>query len=63
MHLGMGDDQGILYVLDVESEQGPAPDDLQRGQHYSCHIDLGDEDVTSDLANVLQEAEVHVCLL
>ena len=63
MHLGQGHDEGELVVLHVELEERPPADDLEGGQHDPRDVDVRDEHVAGDLADVLEEGEVEVLVL
>ena len=53
MHLGQGDDERECVVLDVELEEVATAHDLQRRQDDAAHVDVRDEHVAGDLADVL----------
>ena len=63
MHLGQGYQQRKLIFLDRQLEQSSSSDDLEAGQDDPPDIHVGDEDVASDLLDVLEEAEVQVLVL
>lgn len=49
--------------MDVELEECPAPDNLEAGQDNLPDVHMANEDVASDLPDVLQEAQVQVLIL
>ncbi len=63
MHFGEGDDEGEFLVVDVEFEQSPSADDLQGRQDDAADVDVRDEDVAGDFADVLQKSQVQVLVL
>lgn len=40
LHLGQGDDQGVLLIAEVQLEQRSAPYDHERRQHDLLHVDV-----------------------
>ena len=55
MHLGEGDKEGKLILLDCQLEQSPATDDLEAGQDDPPDIHVGDEDIPGHLTDMLKE--------
>ena len=49
--------------MNAQLEQGSSPDDLQGGEDKLFDLDVRDEDVAGDLADVLEEAQVQVLVL
>ena len=49
--------------MDIEFEKSPATDDLKAGQHDLFDVHMANEDVSGDLPDVLEEAEVLVGVL
>ena len=49
--------------MNSQLEQGPTSDDLEGWEDDPRHVDVRNEDVARDLADVLQEAEVQVLVL
>lgn len=62
-HLTHGDEKCELVLVDVELEEGTTAYDLQPRQDDLRHVDMTDEDVAGDLADVLQEAEIELVVL
>ena len=63
MHLGEGNDERELFVVDAEFEERPPADDLQRRKDDAADVHVADEDVAGHLADVLQEGQVEVLVL
>ena len=63
VHLGQGNDERELFIVDTQLEERPATDDLQGRQNDTTHVHVADEHVTGHLADVLQEGEGQVFVL
>jgi len=63
VHLGEGNDERELFVVDAEFEERPPADDLQRRKDDAADVHVADEDVAGHLADVLQEGQVEVLVL
>lgn len=63
VHLGEGDDEGKLFIVNAQLEESPASDDLEGGQDDATDIHVRDEDVARHLSDVLQEAQVQMLIL
>ena len=63
MHFGKGHNQSKLIFMDAELEKGSTSDDLQRGQNDFGDIHVWNEDIASDLTDMLQKAEVKIFIL
>lgn len=63
LHLTEGDHQRELLIADVQLEERPPADDLQRGEDNARDVDVADQHVAGHLANVLQEAQVKGLVL
>ena len=49
--------------MNIKLKQCSPPNDLQSGQNHFSYVDMTDEDVTGDLADILQKAEIETWVL
>ena len=63
MHLGEGDQEGKLILLNCQLEQSPTSDDLEAGQDDPPDIHVGDEDIAGHLADMLKKTKIKVFVL
>lgn len=63
MGLGKSDEQGKFLLVDAQLEASSPANDLQVRKNHLLRVDVRDEDVTGDLADVLEKAEIDVFIL
>lgn len=63
VHLTHGDEESKLDVVDIELEEGPTAYDLKSRQDDPPDIDVANEYVAGDLADVLEKAKIEGLVL
>ena len=63
MHLGESDKEGELIFLNCQLEESPASNDLEAGQDDPPDIHVRDEDIASDLPDMLKKTEIKILVL
>lgn len=63
LHLTQGDHESEFLVTDIKLEQRSTSYDLQIRQDDPFNVNMGNQDVTGDLANVLQKVKVQILVL